>query len=283
MDKLLFVFFQYIIPKHLLSRLVGMLARSEVSFIKNNFIKLFIKLYDINMKEACDENIDSYISFNEFFSRRLKAGSRIIDQGIKSVVSPVDGVISQIGLIKKGRIIQAKGKYFNLFQFLGGDKNLFDEFKSGLFATIYLSPKDYHRVHMPFEGKLRQMIYIPGQLFSVNPTTANSINNLFAKNERLVCIFDTVFGPMAVVLIGALIVSGIHVKWENKIINKKKIQKYIYPTFGKDQVKLNKGEELGKFMLGSTVVVCFPQNKITWLKNLSNNSFVKMGEIIGSF
>lgn len=283
MDKLLFVFFQYIIPKHLLSRLVGMLARSEVPFIKNNFIKLFIKLYDINMKEACDENIDSYISFNEFFSRRLKAGSRIIDQGNKSVVSPVDGAISQIGLIKKGRIIQAKGKYFNLFQFLGGDKNLFDEFKSGLFATTYLSPKDYHRVHMPFEGKLRQMIYIPGQLFSVNPTTANSINNLFAKNERLVCIFDTVFGPMAVVLIGALIVSGIHVKWENKIINKKKIQKYIYPTFGKDQVKLNKGEELGKFMLGSTVVVCFPHNKITWLKNLSNNSFVKMGEIIGSF
>ena len=283
MDKLLFVFFQYIIPKHLLSRLVGMLARSEVPFIKNNFIKLFIKLYDINMKEACDENIDSYISFNEFFSRRLKAGSRIIDQGIKSVVSPVDGVISQIGLIKKGRIIQAKGKYFNLFQFLGGDKNLFDEFKSGLFATIYLSPKDYHRVHMPFEGKLRQMIYIPGQLFSVNPTTANSINNLFAKNERLVCIFDTVFGPMAVVLIGALIVSGIYVKWENKIKNMKTIQKYSYPSFGKGQVKLNKGAELGKFMLGSTVVVCFPHNKITWLKNLSNNSIVKMGEIIGSF
>ena len=136
---------------------------------------------------------------------------------------------------------------------------------------------------MPFDGKLRQMIYIPGQLFSVNPTTANSINNLFAKNERLVCIFDTVFGPMAVVLIGALIVSGIYVKWENKIKNMKTIQKYNYPSFGKGQVKLNKGAELGKFMLGSTVVVCFPHNKITWLRNLSNNSIVKMGEIIGSF
>jgi len=281
LDKILFIIPQYIIPKHLLSKLVGMLAKTEISLIKNFIIKLFIKIYDVNMKDAFTEDIESFTSFNTFFTRRLKSNARPIDSNQSSVISPVDGKISQIGKIGNSSIIQAKGKKYSLIRFLGGDKSLSDKFKFGLFSTIYLSPKDYHRIHMPYDGRLQQMIYVPGELFSVNPITVENIDNLFAKNERLVCIFDTSYGQMAVVLVGAMIVSGISVRWEKSFENIKKIKKYNYPTFGKDQIRIKKGEELGRFLLGSTVVICFTKNKIAWLNKLVLNSKVKMGQAIG--
>ena len=281
LDKILFIIPQYIIPKHVLSNLVGILAKTEISYIKNFIIKSFIKIYGVNMKEAYTEDIESFSSFNAFFTRRLKSNARSIDSDQSSVVSPVDGKISQIGRIGNSSIIQAKGKKYSLVRFLGGDKSLSDKFKFGLFSTIYLSPKDYHRIHMPYDGRLQQMIYVPGELFSVNPITVENIDNLFAKNERLVCIFDTSYGQMAIVLVGAMIVSGIKVKWENSFENVKKIKKYNYPTFGKDQIRIKKGEELGRFLLGSTVVICFTQNKLSWLNNLVPKSKIKMGQVIG--
>jgi len=282
MYNILFVFLQYIIPHNLLSRMVGIFAKSEVLYIKLAFIKTFQMIYDVNMKEALYDDISSYSNFNSFFTRPLKPESRPIDKRENSIVSPVDGVVSQIGLIKSGKIIQAKGMYFNLLNFLGNDKILFDEIKEGLFSTFYLSPKDYHRVHMPFDGKLRQMIYLPGKLYSVNSITTQSVNDLYSKNERLVCRFDTVRGPMVVVLVGAMIVAGIRVNWNSEdFFNNGKIQKFIYPTIGKGSVAFKKGDEIGRFMLGSTVVICFGKGKINWSNNISTNSSVRMGQSIG--
>ena len=284
MYEVLFVLFQYLVPKKLISKMIGVLARSEIVFIKNTFIKTFQMMYDVNMQEARNEDGSSYPCFNSFFVRSLKPEYRPIDKNINSVISPVDGSVSQLGNVKSGKLIQAKGMYFNLLEFLGNNKPIYEKMKEGLFSTFYLSPKDYHRVHMPLDGKLREMIYLPGKLFSVNSTTSKRVKNLYSKNERLVCIFDTVRGPMVVVLVGAMIVSGITVNWEDEnIFNKGKIQKLMYPTIGKGSVSLKKGDEVGRFMLGSTVVVCFGMNKIHWEDEISIGSVVKMGQSVGYF
>ena len=284
MYEVLFILFQYVVPKKLISKMIGVLARSEIVFIKNTFIKTFQMMYDVNMQEACNEDGSSYPSFNSFFVRSLKPECRPIDKNINSVISPVDGSVSQLGNVKSGKLIQAKGMYFNLLELLGNNKPIYEKMKEGMFSTFYLSPKDYHRVHMPLDGKLREMIYLPGKLFSVNSTTSNRVKNLYSKNERLVCIFDTVRGPMVVVLVGAMIVSGITVNWEDEnIFNKGKIQKLMYPTIGKGSVSLKKGDEVGRFMLGSTVVVCFGMNKIHWEDEISIGSVIKMGQSVGYF
>ena len=284
MYEILFVFFQHVVPKKLISKMIGVLARSEIVFIKNTFIKTFQMMYDVNMQEARNGDGSSYPSFNSFFVRSLKPECRPIDKNINSVISPVDGSVSQLGNVKSGKLIQAKGMYFNLLEFLGNNKPIYEKMKEGMFSTFYLSPKDYHRVHMPLDGKLREMIYLPGKLFSVNSTTSKRVKNLYSKNERLVCIFDTVRGPMVVVLVGAMIVSGITVNWEDEnIFNKGKIQKLMYPTIGKGSVSLKKGDEVGRFMLGSTVVVCFGMNKIHWEDEISIGSVVKMGQSVGYF
>tara|TARA_B100000401_G_scaffold56909_1_gene33053 strand:+ start:432 stop:1286 length:855 start_codon:yes stop_codon:yes gene_type:complete len=284
MYEVLFILFQYVVPKKLISKMIGVLARSEIVFIKNTFIKTFQMMYDVNMQEACNEDGSSYPSFNSFFVRSLKPECRPIDKNINSVISPVDGSVSQLGNVKSGKLIQAKGMYFNLLEFLGNNKPIYEKMKEGMFSTFYLSPKDYHRVHMPLDGKLREMIYLPGKLFSVNSTTSKRVKNLYSKNERLVCIFDTVRGPMVVVLVGAMIVSGITVNWEDEnIFNKGKIQKLMYPTIGKGSVSLKKGDEVGRFMLGSTVVVCFGMNKIHWEDEISIGSVIKMGQSVGYF
>ena len=284
MYEILFVFFQHVVPKKLISKMIGVLARSEIVFIKNTFIKTFQMMYDVNMQEACNEDGSSYPSFNSFFVRSLKPECRPIDKNINSVISPVDGLVSQLGNVKSGKLIQAKGMYFNLLELLGNNKPIYEKMKEGMFSTFYLSPKDYHRVHMPLDGKLREMIYLPGKLFSVNSTTSKRVKNLYSKNERLVCIFDTVRGPMVVVLVGAMIVSGITVNWEDEnIFNKGKIQKLMYPTIGKGSVSLKKGDEVGRFMLGSTVVVCFGMNKIHWEDEISIGSVIKMGQSVGYF
>ena len=284
MDNYLFILFQYLAPKKLISEIIGFFAKSQNYYIKTFFIKNFQKKYNVNLKEAIYEDVELYSSFNSFFTRELKPESRPIDENIHSIISPADGVVSQIGNINSGKIIQAKGIYFNLLSFLGNDKEYFKKFKDGLFSTIYLSPKDYHRVHMPIDGKLSKMVYIPGKLFSVNKITTRTVKNLYSINERLVCFFDTVRGPMSVVLVGAMIVSGITVQWEKgNCFNKGKIKRFIYPSIGKDSVFLKKGDEIGCFMLGSTVVICFGKNKINWSSNISINSVVKMGQRVGKF
>ena len=284
MYDILFVLFQYVVPKNLISKMIGVLAKSEIVFVKNTFIKIFQMMYDVNMKEVCNVDVLSYPNFNSFFVRSLKPESRPIDKNINSVISPVDGSVSQLGNVKSGKIIQAKGIYFNLLEFLGNNKPIYEKMKEGIFSTFYLSPKDYHRVHMPLDGKLREMMYLPGKLFSVNSRTSKRVKNLYSKNERLVCIFDTVRGPMVVVLVGAMIVSGIAVVWEDEnIFNKGKIQKFMYPTIGKGSVSLKKGDEVGRFMLGSTVVVFFRMNKIHWENEISIGSIVRMGQSVGYF
>lgn len=281
LKKNLFIAFQYLVPQHLLSRIAGKIAASEIYWLKNLFITSFIKKFNINMQEAKLKNADDFASFNEFFTRELEDGVRTFNDEDNSIISPADGAISQIGDIANGRVFQAKGQDYSLLELLGGDQALNDEFMGGVFSTIYLSPKDYHRVHMPTTGTLRQMIYVPGDLFSVNQTTAENVPRLFSRNERLVAIFDTEQGPMAMVLVGAMIVAAIETVWAGRITppqRKRKITEYSNPQ----KIVLNKGDEMGRFLLGSTVVLCFAKNQINWLEALSAESPLRVGEIIGS-
>ena len=277
----LFIAFQYLLPQHLLSRIVGKIAASEIYWVKNLFITSFIKKFNINMQEAKLKNADDFVSFNDFFTRELEDGARPINHNANTIVSPADGAISQIGDIKDGRVFQAKGQDYSLLELLGGDKTLNNEFIDGKFTTIYLSPKDYHRVHMPISGKLRKMIYVPGDLFSVNQTTAENVPRLFSRNERLVAIFDTEHGPMAMVLVGAMIVAAIEPVWAGRITppkRERKVTEYTNPQ----PIELQQGAEMGRFLLGSTVVLCFAKNQINWINELSAESPLKVGETIAN-
>jgi len=274
----LFVFLQYLIPQHALSRLVGWFASSEIDFIKSTFITKFAKKYGINMQEAKEEDLSKYKSFNDFFTRELKDGARPIADGEGTLVSPADGAVSQLGKIKLGSVFQAKGRDFSVTELLGGDSDRAATFLNGDFSTIYLSPKDYHRVHMPCAGKLLETIYVPGDLFSVNPATAQGVDGLFARNERLVCMFETEYGPMAMVLVGAMIVAGIETVWSGQVCplpKKAQVQDYT-----KSEIRLGKGEEMGRFKLGSTVVLCFPENAVSFLDTIKSESPLVMGEAL---
>jgi phosphatidylserine decarboxylase len=275
----LFIAFQYIIPQHLLSRIVGWLAECEWSVLKMWLINLFISQYNVNMSEALDENPASYKNFNSFFTRELKPDARPIVADDAVIVSPADGAISQLGDISYGRIFQAKGQSYTAVELLGGNSELASEFDDGAFATIYLSPKDYHRVHMPMTGTLRETIYIPGDLFSVNQTTAENVPRLFSRNERLVAVFDTAAGPMAMVLVGALIVAGIETVWGGQVAPPPKTPTRI-DFSSNDKITLAKGDEMGRFKLGSTVVVLFPKAAMAWSEALAAQSPLSMGEEI---
>ena len=274
----LFITFQHIVPQHLLSRSVGYLAASENTFVKNTFIKNFAAKYQINMAEALEENPLAYKSFNDFFTRALKPNARPIASDSKAIISPADGAISQIGAITADKIFQAKGHDYSVTTLLGGNEQRAAAFVGGQFATVYLSPKDYHRVHMPFMGKLTQMIYVPGDLFSVNTTTAENVPNLFARNERVVCLFDTEVGQMAVVLVGAMIVAGIATAWAGNLAPQ---GKNIVVTNYDGSIILKKGDELGRFYLGSTAIVLFGANVMQWRNNLTATTPVRMGEAMG--
>jgi phosphatidylserine decarboxylase len=274
----LFITFQHIVPQHLLSRGVGRLAASENTFVKNTFIKNFAAKYQVNMAEALEENPLAYKSFNDFFTRALKPNARPIAADSKAIISPADGAISQIGAITADKIFQAKGHDYSVTTLLGGDEQRAATFIGGQFATVYLSPKDYHRVHMPFTGKLTQMIYVPGDLFSVNTTTAENVPNLFARNERVVCLFDTEVGQMAVVLVGAMIVAGIATSWAGNLAPQ---GKNIVTTNYDGSLTLKKGDELGRFYLGSTAIVLFGANVMQWRDNLTATTPVRMGEAMG--
>ncbi len=274
----LFITFQHIVPQHLLSRGVGRLAASENTLVKNTFIKNFAAKYQVNMADALEENPLAYKSFNDFFTRALKPNARPIATDSKAIISPADGAISQIGAITADKIFQAKGHDYSVTTLLGGDEQRAAAFVGGQFATVYLSPKDYHRVHMPFTGKLTQMIYVPGDLFSVNTTTAENVPNLFARNERVVCLFDTEVGQMAVVLVGAMIVAGIATAWAGNLAPQ---GKNVVTTNYDGSIILKKGDELGRFYLGSTAIVLFGANVMQWRDNLTATTPVRMGEAMG--
>ncbi|MFW1678483.1 archaetidylserine decarboxylase [Pontibacter sp. JAM-7] len=278
----LFILLQHLLPQHLLSRLVGHLAASHTFWLKNLFINWFVRQYDIDMSQAQEERPTAYRCFNDFFTRELKPGIRPIDSTPGSIVSPADGAISQLGDIDYGRIFQAKGRSYSLTALLGGDSKAAAAFVNGQFATVYLSPRDYHRVHMPLDGTLTRTIYVPGDLFSVNQTTAEGVEHLFSRNERLVAFFDTELGPMAMVMVGAMIVAGIETVWSGIEAPRQKqpVNKLYNQT--PEVVVLKKGEEMGRFYLGSTVILLFGPNVMQWQTELSANSPVMLGQQLGT-
>ncbi|OTG71495.1 phosphatidylserine decarboxylase [Acinetobacter sp. ANC 4218] len=274
LKKQIFIQAQRVVPQHQLSRVVGKLAASEHPIIKNTVIQAFKAQYGIDMSIAEQSNALKFKSFNEFFTRSLKEGVRQIDTDPHSIVSPADGAISQLGKIEEGDIFQAKGQSFSVEKLIA-DPQLAEPFKNGHFATVYLSPKDYHRVHMPFAGTLTETLYVPGELFSVNQTTAENIPGLFARNERMVCLFDTELGRMAVVLVGAMIVAGI------ETVATGKVKPTGHLELNQHNLFLEKGAELGRFYLGSTAVVLFEKDKMAWDAAFKANSVVVMGEALG--
>lgn len=282
MNDSLFIALQYLLPHHLLSRLVGCLASTRQPWIKDAFIQRFASRYRVDMAEALEPDLRAYESFNAFFTRALKPGARPLAEGDDVVLCPADGAISEIGRIEDGRLLQAKGHTFSLLQLVGGDTDVADRFQGGHFATVYLSPKDYHRVHMPLGGELESMTYVPGALFSVNQTTADNVEGLFARNERLVCLFQTSAGPMAVILVGAMIVAGIETVWAGPVAPlRRRVSSTRYGSHS-TPVQLDKGAEMGRFMLGSTAIVLFPPDTVEWQSELRNGSQVRMGQAMGS-
>ena len=278
----IFIFFQHIVPQHLLSRCTGWLAElRQPIWLKNWVIRQFISHFNVNMAEAAQPDPERYANFNDFFTRPLQDGARPIADA--DIVCPADGAISQMGAIHEGFLFQAKGHYFSSEALLGGDHERAALFADGQFATIYLSPKDYHRVHMPVAGRLTATSYIPGQLFSVNAVTAQNVDNLFARNERLVCYFDTEIGPMAMILVGAMVVAGIETVWSGQVappLRHPVLTDYLELP---QPVELAKGEEMGRFMLGSTVILLFPKDSMTWADSYDAGVGTRLGEGLGKF
>ena len=271
---------QYLIPQHALSVLMHHLTRSKIVWFKNAFINFIISKYKVNMDEAKQTDLTAFSSFNAFFTRKLRPDARPLAEGEAVITSPVDGVISHIGTLENGQIIQAKGREYSVLELLGGDKAQAMQFEQGQFATIYLSPKDYHRIHMPLTGKLKSMTYIPGKLFSVNPRTARAVPKLFARNERVVTVFETEYGPMIMVLVGAIFVGSMETVWAGKITPPygKEIQQFDYNN--DDAITLQKGDEMGRFNMGSTVVLLFPEQVPTFNVQLREGIAVQMGQAI---
>lgn len=284
MQQRLFILSQYLLPHHLLSRLIGCAAECRATWFKSHLINWFAKQYQVDMSEAAVEQLDAYEHFNAFFTRALKDGARPLDGSADAVLCPADGAVSQLGKIEQGRIFQAKGHSFSVLELLGGDSARAAEFMGGEFATIYLSPKDYHRVHMPLAGTLREMVYVPGRLFSVNQTTAENVPELFSRNERAVCIFDTERGPMAVVLVGAMIVASIETVWAGLVTPpKRELKSTRYDAAARAPIELAKGAELGRFKLGSTAIVLFGPEHVQWASELGASSPVRMGQRLGGY
>lgn len=273
-------YLQYIVPHHFLSRLMGLLTHCQQPAIKNWAINKFIKKYNVDMTDALITDPGQYPDFNSFFTRQLKPTARPINAGNNEIACPVDGSVSQLGTINNDRIFQAKGFDFDLLTLLGRRHDDATLFTAGQFITLYLAPKDYHRIHMPLAGKLRSMTHVPGNLFSVNPTTVASVPQLFARNERVICIFETAIGPMALILVGAFFVASINTIWAGEITppQQREIRHWHY---AQDEVSLDQGAEMGHFKLGSTVIVLFARESMAWKPQLGEGSEVRMGELIG--
>ena len=276
------VAFQYIMPQLYLTQLAGWFAKQKWGAVTHFVIKAFAKKYNVDMSEAKKENFSDYESFNQFFIRELKDDARKINENPTALCLPADGRVSQIGHIDDERLLQAKGHFFSLSDLLAGDEELVNTFKNGEFATIYLSPRDYHRVHMPCDATLRKMIYVPGDLFSVNPFLAEHVPNLFARNERVICVFDTAFGPMAQILVGATITASMSTVWAGVINPPRTGEVKVWTYQGDSAIKLTKGQEMGAFQLGSTVINLFPENSVTLAEHLEVDVPVRMGEILAT-
>ena len=282
MKDRLFILSQYLLPHHLLSRLAGCIAECRLPWFKNAFTGWFAHRYQVDMREAQVEDLTAYEHFNAFFTRALKDGARPLADPADAVLCPADGAISQMGPIEHGRLFQAKGHDFSLTALLGGDAERAAPFMGGQFATVYLSPRDYHRVHMPLAGTLREMVYIPGRLFSVNQTTAENVPGLFARNERVACLFDTERGPMAVVLVGAMIVASIETVWAGLVTPpRRELKTQRYDAAARAPITLDKGAEMGRFKLGSTAIVLFGPEQVQWSSELTAGSSVRMGQQLG--
>jgi phosphatidylserine decarboxylase len=276
------VAFQYIMPQLYLTQLAGWFAQQKWGAVTHFVIKVFAKKYNVDMSEAKKENFSDYESFNQFFIRELKDGARKINENPTALCLPADGRVSQIGHIDDERLLQAKGHFFSLSDLLAGDEELVNTFKNGEFATIYLSPRDYHRVHMPCDATLRKMIYVPGDLFSVNPFLAEHVPNLFARNERVICVFDTEFGPMVQILVGATITASMSTVWAGVINPPRTGEVKVWTYQGDSAIKLTKGQEMGAFQLGSTVINLFPANSVALAEHLEVDVPVRMGEILAT-
>ncbi len=275
----LFVASQYVMPKVALTAAAGKLAWVQGGPLTTRFIEWFIGRYGVNMQEAANPDPASYASFNEFFSRPLKPGARPL--ATADLVSPVDGAISQLGSIRNDQIFQAKGHQYSTRALVGGDAELAAQFQNGHFATLYLSPKDYHRIHMPCDGRLRRMIYVPGELFSVNPATARGVPGLFARNERVVCVFDTPFGPMVQTLVGATIVGSMATTWHG-VVNPPRSRQVREWRYDDQNITFRQGDEMGRFLLGSTVVMLFPKGPLAFNPQWQPTGAIRMGEAMAS-
>ena len=269
-------FLQYILPKNALTLLAGFLANVKTPAIKNHLIHYFIRKYNVDLSEAREEIAENYPDFNAFFIRQLKPECRPIAE--VGVISPVDGYISELGRIDDGMLLQAKGRYYSIHELLACEQELSSQFNSGLFATLYLSPQDYHRVHMPIEATLKEMIHLPGKLFSVQPATTRMIPKLFACNERLVVFFDTAVGLMAMVLVGATIVGAIGTRWHGDLARSRRRSRIVYPASPDRRTVLQQAEEMGYFKLGSTVILLFADNKrVQWQQDLRAGNNIHFG------
>lgn len=269
---------QYLFPKRALTVFGGWVAGDKGGARTAALIRWFVRKYGVNMAEAANSDIASYASFNEFFTRALKEGARPL--AAADFICPVDGAISQFGAIDKDQLFQAKGHTYSSTALVGGDATLAAQFDNGSFATIYLSPRDYHRIHMPCDGQLRRMIYVPGDLFSVNPTTARGVPGLFARNERVVCVFDTAHGPMVLTLVGATVVGSMATVWHG-LVNPPRSPQICEWHYDAGAVSLRKGEEMGRFLLGSTVVMLFPKDAMQFNAQWQPAGPVRLGEAMG--
>ena len=275
---------QYLIPKQALTAFAGYVAGRERGWVTTEIIRRFVAKYQVNMGEALNSDIASYPTFNDFFTRALKPGARPLADA--ELICPVDGAISQFGAIEHDQIFQAKGHRFSTTAVVGGDATLSAQYQDGSFATIYLSPKDYHRIHMPCDGSLRRMIYVPGDLFSVNPVTARGVPGLFARNERVVCVFESARGPFVLILVGATIVGSMATVWHG-VVNPPRggaVREWHYPASAEQPaVELKQGDEMGRFLLGSTVVLLFPKGPLRFNPEWAAGRGVRLGEVMASY
>lgn len=276
------VLLQYALPKHAITALAGKLANLKAGKLTTAVIGWFVKRYNVNMAEAAEPNISTYKTFNDFFTRPLKADARPIVRA--DFICPVDGAISQLGNIQADQIFQAKGHAYSTTALVGGDKNLAKKFENGHFSCLYLSPKDYHRIHMPCDGTLKNMTYVPGALFSVNPTTAQGVPDLFARNERVVCEFSSAeHGSFIMVLVGATIVGSMATSWhdgENGIVNPPRTSNIRVWSYQDQNINLKQGDEMGKFLLGSTVVMLFEKDTLKFNETWKAERAIKLGEMM---
>jgi phosphatidylserine decarboxylase len=273
----LFVWFQHLLPQHALSRLVLRVTRVRTPWLKNLLVRGFLRLYTIDMSEAAQPDPLRYGSFNEFFTRALKSGARAIAADPRAIACPVDATVSEAGEIEGDRLLQAKGRYYTLTELLAA-RAWAKQFEGGCFATLYLAPYNYHRVHMPLRGQLHETVFVPGRLFSVNAATASLVPRLFARNERVLILFDTAFGQVALIMVGALNVGSIATAWAGDITPAARCAVTALP---KSDVALDKGEELGRFNMGSTVILLFQRDRACWHADLRAGAVVRLGQSLG--